>query len=85
MDKGKACILVRKSDVDADAIRQTDMTDHDLWEDLRGKRISRLEQVEEARLERGGKLSVIKAHPKPKIVDVRVRDGVQTIRIEIGT
>jgi uncharacterized membrane protein YcaP (DUF421 family) len=82
--KDKSQVLVRKGDVDAQAMRQAHMTEHDLWEDLRGKGISRLEQVEEARLERSGKLSVIKGQPEPKIVDVRVQDGVQTIRIEIG-
>jgi uncharacterized membrane protein YcaP (DUF421 family) len=82
--KDKSRVLVRKGDVDTSAMRATHMTEHDLWEDLRGKGIARLEQVEEARLERSGNLSVIKREPGPKIVDVRVQDGVQTIRIEIG-
>jgi uncharacterized membrane protein YcaP (DUF421 family) len=84
MVKGKACVLVRKGEADAQAMRATHMTEHDLWEDLRGKGVSRLEQVEEARLERSGKLSVVKAKPEPKVVEVAVRDGVQTVRIEIG-
>jgi uncharacterized membrane protein YcaP (DUF421 family) len=82
--KDKSRVLVRKGTVDTLAMRAAHMTEHDLWEDLRGKGISRLEQVEEARLERSGKLSVIKAHPEPKVVEVTVRDGVQTVRITIG-
>ena len=39
------------------------MSERDLWEDLRGEGVSRLDQVAEARLERSGKLSVIKARP----------------------
>lgn len=82
--KDKSRVLVRNGDVDTSAMRATHMTEHDLWEDLRGKGISRLEQVEEARLERSGNLSVIKAHAGPKVVEVTVREGVQTVRIEIG-
>jgi uncharacterized membrane protein YcaP (DUF421 family) len=59
------------------------MTEHDLWEDLRGKGVSDLKQVAEARLERSGNPSVIKAKPNPRVVEVRVRDGVQTVRVEI--
>jgi uncharacterized membrane protein YcaP (DUF421 family) len=82
--KDKSRVLVRKGTVDTLAMRAAHMTEHDLWEDLRGKGISRLEQVEEARLERSGKLSVTKAHPEPKVVEVTMRDGVQTVRITIG-
>jgi uncharacterized membrane protein YcaP (DUF421 family) len=59
------------------------MTEHDLWEDLRGKSASDLKHVDEARLERSGNLSVIKAKPEPKILEVRVAGGVQTVRIEL--
>jgi uncharacterized membrane protein YcaP (DUF421 family) len=60
------------------------MTEHDLWEDLRGKGVSDLKQVDEARLERNGNLSVITVKSDPKVIEVRVQDGVQTVRIEIG-
>lgn len=83
--KGKACLLVRKGEVDTTSMQAVHMTEHDLWEDLRGKGISRLDQVDEARLERSGKLSVLKAPSELKVVDVMVRDGVQMVRIEIRT
>ncbi|WP_445500669.1 DUF421 domain-containing protein [Microvirga sp. G4-2] len=83
--KDKSRVLVCNGDVDTSALRVTHMTEHDLWEDLRGKGISRLEQVEEARLERSGNLSVIKAHTGAKVKEVTVQDGVQTVRIEIST
>ena len=60
------------------------MTEHDLWEDLRGKSISKLEQVAEGRLERNGQLSIIKAQQSPKVVEVKVAEGVQTLRIELA-
>jgi len=60
------------------------MTEHDLSEDLRGKGVSGVQEVDEARMERSGGLSVIKAKPEPKVVDVQVQDGIKTIRIEIA-
>jgi uncharacterized membrane protein YcaP (DUF421 family) len=40
--------------------------------------------VKEARLERSGKVSVVKADRPPKVVEVDVTNGVQRVRIEIG-
>jgi uncharacterized membrane protein YcaP (DUF421 family) len=65
-------------------MRHAHMSERDLWEDLRGEGVSRLEQVSEARLERSGKLSVIKARAEPKVVEIAVADGVQTVRVELG-
>src|SRR3954451_3199334 len=80
--KGRSEALIRGGRVDDEAMRRAHMTEYDLWEDLRGKSVSDLKQVSQARLERSGQLSVIKAKLKPKVVDVAVADGVQTVRIE---
>jgi uncharacterized membrane protein YcaP (DUF421 family) len=40
--------------------------------------------VQEARFERNGKISVIAKKESPRVVEVSVEPGVQTIRIEIG-
>jgi uncharacterized membrane protein YcaP (DUF421 family) len=40
--KGKPTLLVRNGTVDEAAMRKTHMTEHDLWEDLRGKSVSDL-------------------------------------------
>ena len=80
--KGTSRVLVW--DGDPKPLRKAHMTEGDLWEDLRGKSISRLEDVAEARLERSGDLSVVKAKREPKVVDIRVAEGVQTVRIELG-
>ncbi|MBL0406823.1 DUF421 domain-containing protein [Microvirga aerilata] len=82
--KDKPRTLIRDGQVDEQAMRKVHMTEHDLWEDLRGKGVSDLKQVAEARLERSGNLSVIKARQDPKVVEVRVQDRVQVVRIEIG-
>ena len=82
--KGQPRLLVQDGRPRDDAMRASHMTEHDLWEDLRGKSVSSLAEVKEARLERSGQLSVIKAKPEPKVVELAVRDGVQTVRIEIA-
>ena len=82
--KGRPRLLVSEGRMDDKAMRTAHMTEHDLREDLRSKSVARLEEVREARLERSGQLSVIKAKPEPKVVEVAVRDGVQTVRIEVA-
>src|SRR4051812_11208912 len=67
--KGEPRTLVRDGTIDREAMRQAHMSEGDLWEDLRGESASRLGQVAEARLERSGRLSVIKARPEPKVVE----------------
>ena len=81
--KGYEQLLVSDGRIDWVAMRQAHMSEHDLWEDLRSKGISRLEQIAEARLERSGKLSVIEAKRELKIVEIRVAEGVQTVRLEL--
>ena len=76
--------LIQNGQVDEQAMRKSHMTEHDLWEDLRSKSVSSLAEVKEARLERSGQLSVIQTKTEPKVVEVAVRDGVQTVRIEIA-
>jgi uncharacterized membrane protein YcaP (DUF421 family) len=82
--KGRPRLMVRDGSIDERSMRKAHMTEHDLWEDLRSKSVANLDEVVEARLERSGQLSVIKAKPEPKVVEVKVAEGVQTIRIELG-
>ena len=82
--KGRARLLVQDGRPRDEAMRASHMTEHDLWEDLRSKSVSSLAEVKEARLERSGQLSVIQTKTEPKVVEVAVRDGVQTVRIEIA-
>src|SRR3954452_17536059 len=82
--KGEPRVLIRDGTIGWEAMRHAHMSERDLWEDLRGEGVSRLEQVSEARLERSGKLSVIKARAEPKVVEIAVADGVQTVHVELG-
>jgi uncharacterized membrane protein YcaP (DUF421 family) len=82
--KGHSGTLVREGEVDARMMKKVHMTDRDLNEDLRGQGVADASKVAEARLERSGKVSVIKAETAPKIVDVQIAGGVQTVRIELA-
>jgi uncharacterized membrane protein YcaP (DUF421 family) len=82
--KGKPRLLVQDGRADAQSLRAAHMTENDLWEDLRGQGVSRLAEVREAHLERNGRLSVLRAKNDPKVLEVRVAEGVQTVRIELS-
>jgi uncharacterized membrane protein YcaP (DUF421 family) len=58
--KGHDTLLIKNGRVDQSALRAAHMSPDDLEEDLRQQGIKKHVQVEEARLERSGKLSVIK-------------------------
>lgn len=57
--KGRDTILIKNGRVDRMALKSVHMSDDDLAEDLRQNGIADPKEVEEARLERSGKLSVI--------------------------
>jgi uncharacterized membrane protein YcaP (DUF421 family) len=80
--KGSDRLLIRGGQTDQTVLHAAHMTSRDLEEALREQGVSKPEDVEEARLERNGAVSVIKA-PKPKVLSVEVAAGVQTIKIEL--
>ena len=82
--KGHPRLLVRDGEIDEAMMRKTHMTERDLEEDLRGQGMADTAKVAEARLERSGSVSVVKADSGPKVVDVQVAAGVQTVRIELA-
>lgn len=82
--KGGPRVLIRDGIVDAHALRKAHFSEGDLWEDLRGEGITDLAQVAEARIERNGKVSVIRAKAPPKIVSIDVAAGVQTVKVELA-
>lgn len=84
MIKGRDRLLVRDGQVDEDELRAAHMTMRDLAEELREKGIADVAGVAEARLERDGAISAIKAAGAPNVVTIDVAAGVQTVRLEIG-
>lgn len=60
LTKGHDTLLIRNGRVDRQALSKAHMSDDDLAEDLRQQGVDKPADVREARLERSGKLSVIK-------------------------
>ncbi len=82
--KGSESELVHDGRIDRDAMRAHHISGHDLSEAMRlHGRTTELAEVATARLERSGDISVIKRRRQPRILEVAVAPGVQTIRIEI--
>lgn len=85
--KGRAETLIQDGQVLEQRLRKHQISQGDLEEALRlNGRVADPSQVQEARFERNGDISILKKKDKrePKVVEVQVREGVQTIRIEIG-
>jgi uncharacterized membrane protein YcaP (DUF421 family) len=58
--KGHDCVIVRDGQVDRKALLACHLSHRDLEEELRQHDVGSLEQVAEARLERSGKISILK-------------------------
>ena len=58
--KGNDTLLVKHGRLDRKALRDAHMSSDDLDEDLREQGVETLQEIKEARLERSGKLSVIR-------------------------
>jgi uncharacterized membrane protein YcaP (DUF421 family) len=83
--KGKPRVLIEKGELNRDNMRRTRISDEDLNMALHldGK-LCEVKEVELARFERNGEISVIKQRRQARAVEIAVRDGVQVIRLEIG-
>lgn len=82
--KGSPRTLVENGQVLWNAMQKSNISRNDLMGALRSQaRVSDVGQVQMACLERSGDISVIKVDGPPKILEVDVADGVQTVRIQI--
>ncbi len=83
--KGEPVLLIKDGQVQQQGIRETGMSTHDLEQALRlqGSEADP-RKVKLAYLERNGSVSVIPCPSSPRILDVAVVDGVQTVRIELA-
>lgn len=81
--KGRPRTLVRDGTVLHDAMRKSHLSDDDLELALREEaQVTDVSRVQEARLERSGNISVL-TRSAPRVVEVEVQEGVQTVRIRI--
>ena len=81
--KGKAKPIIRDGVPDETQLRRSHITEHDVDEALRLHGLTTMNEVAAAHLERNGKVSLVKKPGKPKVVEVAVAPGVQTVRIEL--
>ncbi len=83
--KGEPVLLIQDGKIQRQGMRRGSVSTHDLAQALRlqGNQ-SDLAKVELAYLERSGDISVIPRKSEPRILDVSVEDGVQTVRIELA-
>ena len=82
--KGRPTLLLRDGQLDRGAMRHSGVSEHDIEQAVRLKAgETDLSRVREARLERGGSISVVTAERRPTVLDVRVEAGVQTVRIRL--
>jgi uncharacterized membrane protein YcaP (DUF421 family) len=83
--KGSSRTLVDDGRIQWDAMRRSAISHDDLLSALRKEGgVDSLDRVRSARLERSGSVSVLTKQAPPRIVSVRVADGVQHITIELG-
>src|SRR5690606_10448801 len=84
MVKGNPVALIRDGTVQQGSMRRTAVTSNDLDE---AQRLSGREPdtsgIQAAYLERSGDISVIPRSAEPRVVEVAVEAGVQTVRIEL--
>lgn len=81
--KGEDRLLIKDGETKPEALRRSHISDDDLCEELRllGK-LKDPAQVQEARLERSGQLSVIPSK-RVEVVEIQVEPGVQTVRLRV--
>lgn len=82
--KGNPVLLIKDGHVQQQGMRQAGLSDHDLAQALRMQNDhTDPAKIRLAYLERDGNISVIPFKGEPRVLDVSVADGVQTIRIEL--
>ena len=82
--KGHARLVLKDGNMLHEQMRQSHISDHDLVEQMRLKSIDDIQEVREAYKERNGEISFLRKEKPLQIVDIAVKDGVQTVRIALG-
>ena len=80
--KGRAELLIRDGEPNSSALRKTHVADHDIDEALRLHGLVNRDDVALAHLERNGQISIVRKRQTPRVVEVAVSQGVQTVRFE---
>lgn len=82
--KGTQAILIQNGQLDRQMLRRKEVSEKDVAEVLRlNTNTEDLGRVHNAYLERNGQISTVLR--TPRVVEVEVRDGVQTVRLEFAS
>lgn len=82
--KGNPVLLIKDGEVQEEGILRGGITKQDLTQALRMQtKQSDPKKIKLAYLERDGGISIIPFEHEPRVIDVTVEDGVQTVRIEL--
>ena len=83
--KGERILLIKEGEIQRDGMRRGSITHEDLTQAIRlNTHQTDPSKIKLAYLERGGQISVIPFKREPRVLEVSVKDGVQTVRIELG-
>ncbi|HVT61371.1 MAG TPA: YetF domain-containing protein [Thermoanaerobaculia bacterium] len=77
---GRSNVVVRQGEPLGENLRRHLLSQADLAEELRLQHFAGLSGIAEARVERSGAISVVR---EPRVLEVKVEAGVQTVRIEV--
>jgi uncharacterized membrane protein YcaP (DUF421 family) len=81
--KGRPAVLLENGEILWKAMRANHFTQRDLQETLRLHGVDDPMAVKTATLERNGNVSIILAPRQPRVVEISVEAGVQTVRLEL--
>lgn len=82
--KGNPVLLIKDGEVQQEGMREGSITPNDLEQALRvAGNTADPTDIQRAYLERDGSISVVSSKREPRILDISVADGVQTVRIAI--
>jgi uncharacterized membrane protein YcaP (DUF421 family) len=82
--KGREHLIVQDGKPLDRTMRHSHISPHDLIEEMHLAGIDDLAKIHEAYKERNGQIGFIKKAMPPQVVEVAVKDGVQTVRIALG-
>lgn len=76
--------LIKDGEIIEDALEKSKLGKNDLMEAVRKKgNVEAPEDVQAAYLERDGSISVIPKKQEPQIIDIKIEEGVQHVKVEI--
>lgn len=82
--KGEPVLLIKNGVVQEEGMQSANLTTRDLNEALRLRYgDTDLKKIRRAYMERNGTISVVPYEDEPRVVDIAVEEGVQTVRIKL--